>query len=127
MRLPWLVALALAGALFPLPAPAAAEPAKASEAPGLTDEAVAAWVVRLDEAQEKLARTRSRLAADEAALTRARHRRYPRGEALDALKARVAKGRTDLEAAETELPALLEEARRAGVPPGALRRFEPEG
>jgi hypothetical protein len=29
--------------------------------------------------------------------------------------------------AEAELPELLEQARRAGVPPGELRRFEPEG
>jgi len=109
-------------------APAHAEPAKAEPAKAepveLAPEVVAGWVERLEEAQAKLAKTRTKLAADEAALSRARHRRYPRGDALDELEVAVRQGRRDLADAEAALPALLEEARRAGVPAGARMRFE---
>lgn len=125
-RASWhLVALAvvLAGALA-LPVAPGAEPAKPDPTLSLPAEDVAAWVTRLETARTNLQRTRSKLAADEVALARARSRRYPRGESLAALERSVEQRRKDLAEAEAEWPTLLEDARRAGVPPGALRAFQ---
>jgi chromosome segregation ATPase len=119
VRRAWLV-LAL-GLALPF-APAAADgPAKPNEASELAGEA---WEARLTEAEQRLASARERAATSESALSRARHRRHPRGEALDALVAAAADARRERAAAEAELPELLEQARRAGVAPGVLRRFE---
>jgi hypothetical protein len=121
------IAIATAlGILFALPAPSFGDPAKASESAPLPEVTVEAWVDRIEAAAADLEKTRARLRADEGALTRARHRRYPRGEALAELEASVEAGRAALEKAEAELPELLEQARRAGVPPGRLRHLEPE-
>ena len=59
-------------------------------------------------------------------MSRARHRDYPRGEALAAIEHDLEKARKALAAAEQELPELLEEARLAGVSPDVLLRFEHE-
>jgi hypothetical protein len=114
------------GILFAPPAPSLGDPAKPSESGELSSVTVAAWIDRIEAAAAQLEKTRAQLRANEAALSRARHRRYPRGEALQTLETSVESGRAALEAAEAELPALLEQARRAGVPPGTLLRFEPE-
>ena len=118
-RLGLLVALSFAAAFA-----AAGDPAKPNEAAGLSSEQVAAWEARLAEAQARLTTARAQAESSERALGRARHRRYPRGEALDALVAAAEDARADVAAAEAELPALLEQARRAGVEPGVLQRFE---
>lgn len=119
-RLGLLVALSFAAAFA-----AAGDPAKPNEAAGPSSELVAAaWEARLAEAQARLTTARAQAESSERALGRARHRRYPRGEALDALVVAAEDARTDLAAAEAELPALLEQARRAGVEPGVLQRFE---
>jgi hypothetical protein len=120
------VATAL-GILFALPAPSFGDPAKASESGALPEVTVQAWIDRIEAVAADLEKTRAQLRANEGALSRARHRRYPRGEALAELEASVEAGRAALAKAEAELPELLEQARRAGVPPGELRRFEPEG
>jgi hypothetical protein len=86
----------------------------------------AAWEARLAEAHAALGGLRERAAASQRALSEARHRRHPRGEALSALEAAAAQARTALAAAEAEFPELLEQARREGVEPGVLRRFETE-
>jgi hypothetical protein len=69
---------------------------------------------------------RLKVIESEAALSRARHREYPRGEALEAIERDVESARKELAAAERELPELLEEARLAGVSPEVLLRFEDE-
>lgn len=102
--------------------PAAGDPAEPRE--DASEPVAAAWEARLAEAQAKLTTARERVATSERALTRARHRRYPRGEAFDDLVAAAADARKTLADAEAELPELLEQARSAGVEPGALRRFE---
>jgi Spy/CpxP family protein refolding chaperone len=104
---------------------ATADPAKPDAAPGPSNEkAAAAWQERLAEAQARITKARDGVANSERALTRARHRKYPRGEALDDLVAAAEQARTELAAAEAELPELVEQARAAGVEPGVLRRFE---
>jgi hypothetical protein len=119
-----LVALALAAALAGA-FPAGADPAQPSdEDPNAP--ATPTWEQRLEQAQTQLVLARTRVAETEGAVTRARHRRYPRGKEFDGLVATAENARKQLRAAEAELPALLEEARRAGVEPGVLRRFEPE-
>jgi hypothetical protein len=121
------IALGVAlGILFAPPAPSFGEPAKAGESEELSSVTEDAWIDRIETAAAQLEKTRAQLRANEGALTRARHRRYPRGDALQTLETSVEVGRAALEAAEAELPELLEQARRAGVPPGTLLRFEPE-
>jgi hypothetical protein len=104
---------------------AAGDPAKPDEGASVSSEQVAAaWEARLDEAQGRITTARERVATSEQALTRARHRKYPRGEAFDDLVAAAQDARAALTAAEAELPELLDQARAAGVEPGVLRRFE---
>jgi hypothetical protein len=90
-----------------------------------TEKQDAAWTARLGAAEARRNDAVQRVIAGEAAFTRARHREYPRGEALAGLARDLEKARKDLAAAEQELPELLEEARRAGVSPAVLDRFEP--
>jgi chromosome segregation ATPase len=104
---------------------AAGDPAKPNEGAGAPSEAVAAaWEERLAEAQARITKARAQLETRERAVTRARHRKYPRGAALDDLAAAAEGARAELAAAQAELPELLEQARSAGVEPGLLRRFE---
>jgi hypothetical protein len=86
----------------------------------------AKWSARLEKAQVHRDQARLRVIASEAALSRARHRDYPRGEALAEIESEVEAARKELAAAERELPELLEEARLAGVSPDVLLRFEDE-
>ena len=86
----------------------------------------AKWSARLAKAQKHRDEARLRVIETEAALSRARHRDYPRGAALEAIERDVEDARKALAAAEQELPELLEEARLAGVSPDVLLRFEDE-
>jgi chromosome segregation ATPase len=118
-----LVTLALGpGARAEEPPAPPARPAAPSEA----ESNDAAWAARLAEAKARLVAARGNVAESEAALSRARHRRQPRGEALDDLESALAEARDELAAASEELPELLEQARRDGVSPGVLREFEPD-
>jgi chromosome segregation ATPase len=105
----------------------AADPAEPGRPAAPSAEQVAAeWEARLGAAQARIVAAREQVAAKESALTRARHRKHPRGDAFDALVEAADAARTELAEAEAELPELLEQARAAGVDPGVLRRFEPE-
>lgn len=84
----------------------------------------AKWSERLNDAQMRLDLARQRVVEREAALSRARHREYPRGEALAEIERDLEKARKDLTEAERELPDLIEQARLAGVSPAVLLRFE---
>jgi cobalamin biosynthesis protein CobT len=112
-----LAAIAAAGA-----APAA-EPVPAAQQEALLDEA---WAARLSGAATRRDAALSRLRSDELALRVARHRKYPRGEALGAVERNVEASREQLGAAEQALPELLEEARRAGVSSAVLHPYEGE-
>ena len=78
------------------------------------------WQERVAEARELVLRARERRDAAETAVDRMRHSRHPRGEARKALFAEREAARLDVAEAERALEELLEEARRAGVPPGWL-------
>ena len=79
------------------------------------------WQQRVAEARAELERAQQRRDAAETAVDRMRHRKHPRGEAREALFAEREAARADAAGAERALDALLDEARRAGVPPGWLR------
>lgn len=106
----------LALALFLLASPAAT--ADWSE----TDSAH--WVQILDEAQETLAAARQRLADAQYAYRDWRQRHWPRGAKKGELIAEIDEAKASLADAEVRWPETLEKARRAGAPPGLLRRYE---
>ncbi len=89
-----------------------------------SDETVTYWIEKIELEQERAAEARGDVARLEQEISRAKRRRYPRGEALrekiDALEAAREAGAK----AEALIPELLDNARRAGVSPGALREFE---
>jgi len=112
--------------LFPLPSlaqaspPAAAAPANPS---GISPEEIEEWRETLLEAQGRVDAAQKDVAVAEQAFRKARHRNRrgsERGDLLVTLQA----AEQELEDAEAELPRLLDEARRAGVPPGVRREFE---
>ena len=84
----------------------------------------AGWQQRLREARAVVARAQTRQTAAEAAYDRMRSRQYPRGEAKLAIEAERTAARDDAARAQQDLEELLEQARRAGVPPGWLRATE---
>ena len=94
--------------------------ASALEAP----EDWSAWVDMLEESAKQVRSLRKVTAALESDVSRMRSRRYPRGEERERLLAAYERARTQLEEAEVNHPALLEQARQAGVPQGILRDFE---
>ena len=116
-----LLAVAVLAAFAAAGAVRAGEPATQQET--LLDEA---WAARLSEATLRRDAALTRLASDEQALRVARHRKYPRGEALRTVERSVERARARLSATEQELPELLEHARRAGVSPAVLGPFEGE-
>jgi hypothetical protein len=118
----WLFGIALGLALGPVYAapPAAVDEDARAEARD------AEWSTRLQDAQLRREDARRRVIAAEAELTKARHRKRPRGDALEALERAVEDSREALDAAEQELPVLLEQARLVGVSPAVLLRFDPD-
>jgi hypothetical protein len=125
MRAAWWPPLALALALAGAAAVHAEPPTTAVE-----DASVAMrdakWTNRLLAATMRRDRARQRVLEAEAAVSEARHRQYPRGEALTAIENERDKAKEELAEAEEEIPDLLERARADGVSPAVLMRFEPE-
>ena len=121
-----LILILLSLMLVPLPSPAQEVPpavASPADAAGATAEEVGAWRDKLLEARERVDEAHGQVATAEMAYRDARKRKRRGGERADLLAALEA-AQAELAEAEAELPALLEEARRAGVPPGVLREFE---
>jgi chromosome segregation ATPase len=108
-------ALALAGPLGAEPGDAAAAAARDAK-----------WTSRLLDAQMRIDQASQRVVAAKAAVSEARHRKYPRGAALAKIESEREKAEEELAAAEQELPELLEQARSEGVSPAVLERFEPD-
>jgi len=81
------------------------------------------WSQRLARAAKRIEIAREKAADAEADYSRARHDRNPRGEALAAIQATHAASERELREAESALPRLVEQARRAGVTPGVLRDY----
>jgi hypothetical protein len=83
------------------------------------------WVSRLREAHSAVAEARSRNLLAQDAYVRMRHRPGERGGEKAAILAEVTAAKLNLEETEARLTQLLEEARRAGVPPGWIREATP--
>jgi len=81
------------------------------------------WSQRLARAQQRIDLARERVEKTDAAYSRARHDRNPRGGALEEVKERRTAAERELASAEAALPRLVEQARRAGVPAGVLRDY----
>ena len=112
--------------LFPIPSlaqqtpPAAAAPANPA---GISAEEIEDWRQRLLGAQERIDQAEADVAGAQLAFRKARQRNRRGGERGDLLATLQAAER-ELEEAEAELPLLLDQARRAGVPAGVRREFE---
>lgn len=81
------------------------------------------WQARLHNAELEVREAQHNSEAAEWGYNRARTRRYPRGEALAALRDRRDTMRQERDAAEQVFVDLVEEARQAGVPNGTLADF----
>ena len=115
---PLVRALALA-ALAATPGAAALAMPAAAELPSDADRAE--WRERVGAARAEVERAQRRSEAAEKAVKQMRHRRHPRGAAREALFAEREAADAARAEAERALDELLEQARRAGVPPGWLR------
>lgn len=82
------------------------------------------WIQKLDEAKARLAAAKADVSRYEAVQSHASARRYPSGEPKEKFLSDLENARKELDEAQREFPRLLEEARRAGVDPGVLRRYE---
>jgi len=116
----------LALLLLPLAAPAQESTPTATPTAEPTESAVDEidrWHETLREARDRLERARAR--AESARYSyRDGQQRDRRGPEKAALLAELEAAERELADAQAALPVLLEEARRAGVPPGVLREFE---
>jgi len=83
------------------------------------------WVSRVREAYAAVAEARSRDLLAQEAYTRMRHRPSERGGEKAAILEELTAAKTHLDDAEARLEQVLEEARRAGVPPGWIREATP--
>ena len=110
-----------------LPLPSLAQetspPAAAANSSGISAAEIEDWRQTLLEAQERVDEAQGEVAVAQQAFRKARQRNR-RGEERGELLAALQTAEQGLEEAEAELPLLLEQARRAGVPPGVLREFE---
>ena len=80
-----------------------------------------AWIERIALAQRSLDAANARYEAAQLAYGQMRHRRRARGERKAAILAEQEHARHSVAEAERALALALEEARRAGVPPGWVR------
>jgi len=123
MRLALVLLVLLA---FPLPSSAEEAPPEAASAVNpaeITAEEIEGWREMLAQARERVANAQEELAAATQAHRDARKRKRRGEERAELLAAREAAER-ELALAEDALPDLVEQARRAGVPPGVLGEFE---
>jgi hypothetical protein len=104
------------------PAAPAAKDKPANEAG--TDEQQTAWVQKLDDAAARITSAQKEVDRLLGAKRRGVARRYPLGEAKEQYIKDLESAQKELADAKRDLPALLEEARRAGVPVGILDRYE---
>jgi hypothetical protein len=112
------VALPLA---TPLPATAQG-PASIAEEDAEAE--AATWVQRLDEAKGRLDTAKQQLEWYLKSKGEGAARRYPRGAAKAKYLEGIKTSTAEYEAARLALPEVIEEARRAGIPPGVLDSYE---
>ena len=121
------VVAAIGSLLLGIAAPAWGQAQTGAVAPDAALEAPedwSTWVATLEESAQKVRSLRKIHAALEADVSRMRSRRYPRGEERERLLAAYGRAQSQLAEAEANHPALLEQARQAGVPLGLLQDFE---
>jgi len=123
MRTITLVVALLAG-FVGAPAFAASPAAAPNDAAAAAEDESAGWLKRLEEARARLDTATRRLTALGGIKGRGAHRRYPRGDAKEKYLEDLEAARKEYNEAERALPELIEEARRAGIPPGVLARYE---
>ena len=82
-----------------------------------------AWRTSLEAARDAIEKTRTKLADADAEYTYARNRQFPRGAAFAQIIDARDKARVEYARARCNLPARVEAARRAGVPPEIWRDF----
>ena len=85
---------------------------------------VARLVKQLDDAKQRIDAAQRRLEQLENAKGRGAARRYPRGDAKAKYLEDLKLTRAEYEAARRALPDVVEDARRAGLPPGVLEPYE---
>ena len=95
----------------------------AARKPQATDDALSAWQTKLEKARARVRSAQSNEKITERNYTRARTRRYPRGEALLALRGEREAARAERREAERNFSTVLEQARRAAVPMGVLSPY----
>jgi hypothetical protein len=117
-----LILVGASAALGDPPAVAAGTPSPAALAP--TESPDVRWEGKLDEARLRVRKAEARHVRALSAWKHARHRQKPRGDALVAIESDLHKAADELFFAKEDLPRLLELARRDGVQPGVLRRYE---
>jgi len=81
----------------------------------------AMWLQRLTQARDAVEQAREAAIVSDKAYSRMRSSRKLRGEKREALVDERAQAKLDLVDAERNLDIVLEQARRAGVPPGWVR------
>ncbi len=116
-------------AAFTLPSHAGAaetgsQDASAAEQGEGDDAETARLVKQLDEARQRIGVAQRSLAQLEDAKGRGASRRYPRGDAKGKYLEDLKLAREEYEAARQALPDAVEDARRAGLPPGLLAPYE---
>lgn len=82
-----------------------------------------ATLARLENARMRLLEAQQNAQTANFLLTRARTRRYPRGEALRQIQDQVAQWNQESQEAQAAFRSLLGQARRQGIGPGPLRPF----
>lgn len=118
-----LLGLAFAVALAPtLAVPAAADPAKAELE--MSEVELQHWRDTIQTARQRVVEARTEVAQAEYAYQDWAQRRRPRGAKKADIVARLDAANRELSEAEAALPGVVEEARRAGLPPGELRELE---
>lgn len=121
------VVAAIGSVLLAIAVPAWGQSAGGAQSPDSALEVTedwSTWVATLEESAQQVRSLRKITADLESDVSRMRSRRYPRGEERERLLAAYERARTQLEEAEANHPALLEQARQAGVPQGVLQDFE---
>ncbi len=90
----------------------------------MSDDPESYWLEKIQLEQTRAEQARRDIAKLEKEISKAKRRRYPRGEALREKIEALDLAREQSAKAETLIPDLMDQARRAGVSPGALRHLE---
>jgi hypothetical protein len=107
----------------PPPQPPPAPPKGARGAAGAADD-YSGWIRTLEQSEQRVKDLRTRVATLQDLIDKSVHRRYPRGAEKAKMIADLAQSKQALAEAEARHPDLLDQARRAGVPPGILSQYE---